>query len=134
MGCTLLGSLITGSLAVSVSGGTVPHRPQRRHVRAPARLAACAGAPGRLWCLQTAALVGFFPLIAMETVIKPRRLHSPSHRLSLAPRAPGRDAPVPPALPAAARRAWPICLSGSLFIQLPPLPPSGSPDGKQTSD
>lgn len=102
--------------------------------RACARLPACAGAPGRLWCLQTAALVGFFPLIAMETVIKPHWLHSPSHRLSLALRAPGRDVPVPPAPPAAARRAGPSCLSGSLFIQLPPLHPSGSPDGKQTSD
>lgn len=102
--------------------------------RVCARLPARAGAPERLWCLQTAALVGFFPLIAMETVIKPHWLRSPSHRLSLAPRAPGRDVPVPPAPPAAARRAGPSCLSGSLFIQLPPLHPSGSPDGKQTSD
>lgn len=35
---------------------------------------------------------------------------------------------------AAAGLAWRLCLSGSLFIQLPPLHPSGSPYGKQTAN
>lgn len=43
---------------------------------------------------------------------------------------PGWDIPVLLALPAAARLAWLSCL----FIQLPPLHPSGSPYGKQTAN
>lgn len=120
------------------------------HSRVPALAQLCAGAFGKFSCLQTAAFVGFFPFIAMETVIKLHWLLSQSHLLwwhswchpGLAGRSmvtgaecpPGRDVPVLPALPAAARLAWLICLSRNLFIQLPPLHPSGSPYGKQTAN
>lgn len=43
-GSLVTGGLVTGSLTVLAHGGTVPHRPQRCHVRAPA----CLPAPGLL--------------------------------------------------------------------------------------
>lgn len=75
-------------------------------------------------CLQTAAFVGFSPLIAMETVIK---LHGgPWQCVTMGWVVTGASVPrlghsCPAAAAAAASPGWSVCLSNSLLsIHLPP--------------